>query len=548
MILDLRVKNFVLIEDLQLSLDSGFIVFTGETGAGKSLLIKAIKLLLGEKASLDYIKPGEKEAQIEALIWGGESIATMLEALGRDPEEEIHIKRIISPKRQRTFINGSPATLKELSNLTKELILLTSQHEFYTLLSPESQLKFLDEFAGLDNELKEFLQKFNRYKELKSEVQRLAQEQKDITLKREFLEYQLRELEELSPSEEEEEELLTKRERLKNLSVLKEDTFSLCSILEEVETGLHSAISVFDKLQRIENFFSSFSDTLRSFYYELKEIIREVETYKSSLPEDDQELDQVEERLAKYEKLKKKYQTDTKGLKSLLEEIKDKLSSLETHAFKLEGLKEELASLEKELITLAKNLSEKRKNAAKKLEEHLKRELADLGLEKSKVLVEVISEEDPSRLTQWGFDRVRFLFIPNPGAEPRPLEKIASGGELSRIFLAFKSLLKRESSEVTLIFDEVDTGIGGITAKKLGKKLKALSENAQVICITHLPQIAALADVHYVVEKHTDKEKTSTTIRLVEGEERLKEIARMLGHPEDLELAKKFLSSLDTNG
>ena len=544
MLLELKISNLVLIESVHLDLGEGFIVFTGETGAGKSLLVKAIRLLLGEKGGSNYIKPGCKEGEVEALIWGGEKVAKRLEELGYSPEEEIHVRRILSKKRQKIYINGSPATLNELAYLTKDLIMLTSQHEFYTLLSPEKQLEFLDQFLELDALLEKYKTYFYNYKNLLNEIKTLEEKISEAQLKKDFILFQINELEELNPDPEEEETLLKEREKLKNLSFLKENLYFLNSSFEETTTTLSQITSTLEKISNLEASFKDYLSKIYSFYYELQEISRELNSYFHQLPEDDSLLNEVEERLAKYEKLKRKYKTDTLGLINLLKKLKEELNLIDAGEEKYEQLKKEEEKLRNELFKLALELGERRLKGASRLQTLLKKELKDLGIEKCEFKVEIKSREaKPENLTPIGLEEVRFLFSPNPGVPLKPLEKIASGGELSRIFLACKSILQGKVSAGTLIFDEVDTGIGGITAKKIAQKLKNLSKNYQILCITHLPQIAALADSHYVVEKEIGENKTETRIRKVEKENRIKEIARMLGDPENLDLAKNFLKT-----
>lgn len=544
MLLELKISNLVLIENIHLDLDKGFVVFTGETGAGKSLLIKAVKLLLGEKGGANYIRPGAKEGEIEAIIWGGEKLSQKLQEAGYTPQEEIHIRRIFSPNRQKIYMNGSPATLAELSKLTKDLILLTSQHEFYTLLSSEKQLEFLDHFLELTPYLKEYQELYYKYKSLVSQIKELEEKIASSQLKKDFLLFQIREIEELKPDPEEEENLQKEREKLKNLSLLKEKTQFLLSNLEEIEKNFYQIVSSFESLSKIEHKFKDHYSKVFSMYYELKEIARDLIDYSSHLPEDDTALNEIEERLSKYEKLKRKYKRDTQGLIKLLEELKEEISLLEVGEENYENLLKEEETLKKRLIESALKLSEERLKGIPKLQSLLKKELKDLGMEKADFKIELILREPKiENLGPLGLDEITFLFSSNPGVPLKPLEKVASGGELSRIFLACKSILKEKTEAGSLIFDEVDVGIGGTTAKKIAQKLKDLSQNYQVLCVTHLPQIAVLADIHYVVEKEIKEKETKTKIKKVEGEERLKEIARMLGDPQNLELAKSFLEA-----
>ncbi|MGB9761989.1 MAG: DNA repair protein RecN [Caldimicrobium thiodismutans] len=544
MLLELKIKNFVLIEEASFSLDEGLTVITGETGAGKSLLVKALKVLLGEKGEAGYIKGGSEWAEVEALIYGGKALSEKLKGLGYPPEEEIHIKRIITKQRTKAFLNGSPITLAELAKVTKDLISLTSQHEYYIFLNRENQLNFLDEILEVKSLVKRYQEKFYQYRDLKKELLELENKISEATLRKDFLLYQISEIEELNPDPEEEAELLKKRERLRHLQLIKDLLYSLSSELDEIDLHLSKALGFLQKLSRFETSLTEKERTLQEFYYELKELQRDLSGLSAELPEDESSLEEIEFRLSRYEKLKKKYGKDAQGLKELKEELKKELSLIETGEEKLEKLLREKERLERELLEMALEIRRFRKEGIQKLKDLVKKELKDLGMNWVEFEINLMEKEPKAeKLTIYGLDEVEFLFSPNPGQPLRPLEKIASGGELSRIFLAFKTLLKEKKDFGTLIFDEVDTGIGGQTAHKVGEKLKELSENFQVICITHLPQIARLADHHFVVEKRLKENETVTFFKKVEGEERLREMARMLGDINNLELAKKFLTA-----
>jgi len=543
MLQELRIKNFVLIEEALFSFEKGLTVFTGETGAGKSLLVKALRVLLGDRGAQAYIKAGKETAEVEAIISGGEALSERLREMGLPEEEEIHLKRILTPQRQKIYLNGSPLSLSELSRLTKELITLTSQHEYYTFLNRDNQLNFLDEILGIKEELKGYQEAYSRYKDLEREVLDLQERLSQTALKRDYLSFQIREIEELNPDPEEEEALLKKRERLRNLAQLKELLSTLQQALDGASLHLSQALNILQRLSRFERSLTLREKALQDLYFEVKELLRDTSQLEAELPEDESSLEEIEARLARYEKLKKKYGRDAEGLRRLKEELKAELMLTESGEEALEKLMKEKEALERELLERALELSRRRSKGKVLLRDLVKKELRDLGMEKVEFEIELkLKEPGPQNLTPTGLDEIEFLFSPNPGQPLRPLEKIASGGELSRIFLAFKTLYKERSQTGTLIFDEVDTGIGGETALQVGAKLKELSSNFQVICITHLPQIARLADHHYVVEKLLGEGETKTIFRKVEGEERLKEIARMLGDSQNLELAKKFLS------
>ncbi len=533
MLLELKICNFVLIDEVHLEFDKGFSVITGETGAGKSLFIKALKLILGERGSPQLIKPGRSEAEIEAIIWGGTYLAKKLEELGLPPDEEIHIRRTISPNRQKTFVNGSPITLTELSRLTQELISLTSQHEQYTLFNRDNQLLFLDTFLNLTERLQNYRALYKKYRDLSNECEALIRKRNELEQRREFLLFQLRELEELNPDPQEELELQTLRDRIRNLNFLKENLKALEECLQSVDENLYRALSYLRKISPIESSLGERERMLELQAFDVRELLREVQGLLSGLPEDERGLEEIESRLARYEKLKKKYKTDTEGLTKLREELKVALSGSESFDFELERIQKQLKDLEKELLMLAEEISEKRAQGSRVFAEALVQELKDLALERAEIKINLLRREAKvENLTNSGLDELEILFSSNPGLPPRPLEKIASGGELSRLFLAIKTVLKEDRGPATLVFDEIDTGIGGITATMVGQKLKALSEKSQIICITHLPQIAKFADHHYLVEKLIEGNSTTTVIRRLDDKSRAKELARMSGHQE----------------
>ncbi len=531
-----------MLDEVQLSFDKGFIVFTGETGAGKSLLVKALKLLLGEKGGANYLKPNCEQAEIEALFSIDNSLSKKLEEMGYNVEEEIHLKRIITSSKQRAFLNGSPVSLAELSTITKELISITSQHEHHSLLSKENQLKLLDEFLGLQEKVYAYQNLLNKYLSLKREWQELKEKIEEALLKKDFLNFQISEIEELKPDPKEEENLLKLREQLKHLTQLRELYSALKENLEKLYEDLSLTLNILQKLSKFESSLEARGKSLENLYYEIRELEREIQSLEVALPEDERDLDAIEARLSKYERLKKKYHRDTRGLLLYYEELKKELSLLETGEDQLKELSSTLENLEREVLELALNLSEERFKGKTKIERLLIQELHTLGMEKAIFEISLKRRESrASSLTPLGIDEIDFLFSPNPGMPLRPLEKVASGGELSRIFLAVRSLIKERRGLGTFIFDEVDTGIGGQTAIKVGEKLKELSKEFQIICITHLPQIARFADHHFVVEKVLGERETKTFFKKVEGKERLRELARMLGDSSNLELAEKFL-------
>jgi len=529
MLLELRLRNFLLIEEARLSLGPGFTVLTGETGAGKSLLVKALRLVLGERGGADYLRPGAGEAVVEALLSSPE-LPERLSTLGLEPAEEILVRRVITPERSRIFINGSPVPLKMLAQLTRGLVVLTGQHEFRTLLSPEYRLRLLDAFAGTRELLQGYREVFFRLKEVRERRRALEEELSRLARERDFLDFQIREIEEAGLSPGEDEELQREREVLRNLTRLREGLSEGARALSAAGEELSRALAALKGLVRFEEGLSGLLARLEGAYYEILEGERELEEHLSDLPEDDSRLEEVEARLARLENLKRKYGSSVEEILRTLEELRRRRERLEGGEEELAALSAEEARLAEEALERALALSSERIRAAAELSRRVTEELSALAFSGAEFRVEVRREEArPEALGPEGLDRVEFLVRTNPGTPERPLEKVASGGELSRIFLALKGVLAERDRAACLIFDEVDAGVGGVAAVRVGEKLRKLARREQVICITHLPQIARLADRHFAVEKEVSGGKTFTRVRELSPEERERELRRMLG-------------------
>ncbi|QJA06695.1 DNA repair protein RecN [Thermosulfurimonas marina] len=529
MLLELRLQNFLLIEEAHLSLGPGFTVLTGETGAGKSLLIKALRLVLGERGGPEYLRPGAKEAVVEALL-ASSKLPKRLSSLGLEPAEEILVRRIITPERSRIFVNGAPVPLKMLARVTQGLVVLTGQHEFRALLSPEYRLRLLDAFAGTEDLRRRYREVFSHLRKLREERRRLEEECSRLARERDFLEFQIREIEEAGLCPGEDEELEREREVLRNLTRLKEGLSEGVRALSVAGRELSQALSALRGLARFEEGLSGLLARLEGAYYEVLEGERELQGRLTSLPEDDSRLEEVEARLARLQNLKRKYGSTVEEILETLVELKARRERLEGGEDRLADLVAEEGRLAEEALGLALELSSERIRAAAELSRRVTEELSGLAFTGAEFRVEVQREEvRPEALGPEGLDRVEFLVRTNPGTPERPLEKVASGGELSRIFLALKGALAERDRAACLIFDEVDSGVGGRAAVRVGEKLRELSQRDQVICITHLPQIARLADRHFVVEKEVLGAQAFTRVRELSGEEREREWLRMLG-------------------
>ncbi len=539
MLVELRFRDFVLIREANLSFDPGFTVLTGETGAGKSLLMQGLHLLLGARGGPHLIRPGAKEAIIEAVISGGGLLTQRLSEMGYEPSEEVVLRRIISPTKSRIYINGSPANLQMLSRLTSGFIILASQHEHQLLARPEDRLRLLDEFAGIKDLLNTYQKAYTRYRHLKTEYENFAQKIGRLEQEKDFLRFQIQEIEEASLTPGEDKTLVEERTRLRNISKLRELIGQVIYNLEKAIEFLSNAKRDIFSASEIDKKLEDSATKIEEFFYEIEDRFFSLQEYLNSLFVDETRLEEIEERLDKINRLKRKYGDSIEEILHKLDELKKEYENLEIGEERLEELGIELKTQEERVHSLAEELSLIRKKAALKLSQQVNAKLSALGMPEAKFEVEV--KDTAESFGPFGFDRVEFLVATNPQTELMPLMKIVSGGELSRIFLALKVTLSKDLGTQVLIFDEVDAGIGGLTATKVGAMLKELSRYQQVICVTHLPQIAAMADHHFVVEKESDAKEAYTTIRKLTLEERTKELARMLGQEEAFDLAKRML-------
>ncbi len=528
-LIELTVKNFILVESIELQFAEGLNIITGETGAGKSLLVGAINLLTGGKVDWDIVS-GTEKSEIIGVFEITTRAREILEDMGIESDEEIIIRRVLNPnqRKSRSYVNMIPVTQQFLRALTSALVDIHGQHVHQSLFDVSTHLQYLDKFAG-NEELRERLKKaYNELMELKRRYQAELKEVEETEKVRDFLEFQLKELEDAELKIGEEEELEERIKVLSNLETLRSGISEAMKFLYEDDDSAYSklthATGILQDLSRIDQEFNKDVESLEEILIGVEDIWRRLLDYFKKLESEPEELDRLMARLSKINRLKEKYKTDIKGLLKILDETKEKLSKVEIRDELLRKLKSELNEKEKEVKKIALELSKSRKDAAGKFEKLVMEELAALGMPRAVFVVDFKEKE----IDETGMDEVEFLITTNPGESPRPIRKIASGGELSRVMLALKTVLSDIDDIPTLIFDEIDVGIGGRIAEVVGKKLKAISERRQVIAITHLPQIAVYGDKHFVVEKESIGDKTVTHVREVKGDERVREIARML--------------------
>ncbi len=548
MLVQLAIADFAIIKDLEISLKSGLNVLSGETGAGKSIIINAVNLILGGRASADLIRTGCKEARVEALFIVPENqvLEEMLSDLGFSFGGELLIKRTVSREgRNKISINGSLATLQMLSRIGALLISVSGQYEHQLLLKPDNHLYLLDDFGGLSEERAKFTEVFNRYQSLKEEMRVLEKKLREILEKQELNRFQIQEIEEAGINPGEDQGLVEEKRRLQHAEELLEIVTEGYQVLYERNDSLLSTISQFmkklDKGAEIDNRFAAVRDGLREVEIALEDISFALRDFQKSINRDPYRLEEVMERLELLNRLKRKYGPSLVDVLQFRDELAGVMFDLDEKKLRLEQLEKERREVETDLLDRAITLSKKRKKVSKELEKAVERELQHLHMQNTRFRVRFEKERSTGRkkgegavseLGADGFDQIEFMIAPNIGEDLRPLSKIASGGELSRLMLAIKTIVARTASVETIIFDEVDSGISGATAEVIGDKVLSLTKYHQIICITHLPQIASKGQTHFLVRKRVADGRTQTAISELDQKERVQEIARLLGGKE----------------
>jgi DNA repair protein RecN (Recombination protein N) len=545
MLRELRIKNFAVIDRVELELGPGLNIITGETGAGKSIILNALGLIAGERGASDIIRHREDEATVEALFEGlPPAIERKLGDAGFDSGGELVIKRILNRSgKNRIYLNGSLAPLAVLAEVGGALVHIYGQHEHHTLLRPETHLNLLDAFAELDDSAQAMKKKFealthawNRLTETRDGLERRRRE-------RALLEAQAEEIGRAQLRTAEEEELRATKNILANAEKLHQGCREGEELLYEGDAALVGGLGKYAarlrELAAIDQHLQPTAELIDSSLAQLQEAALQLRRYADRAHFDPRALEQLEDRLAEIQRLKRKYNAGVDEILRLEGEIKQSLESLEQGEEQIAGQERAFAQVRQGAWDQAEKLSVERMRAAKKLKREMEREVKSLGMMETVFEVRFLVQEDKpdqppffvggKKLTERGMDEVEFYFSPNPGEPVKALAKIASGGELSRLMLALKSLVLTPGVVSTLLFDEVDSGVGGGVAEIVGKKLKQVAARHQVISVTHLPQIAAMADCHFVVQKEVEKGRTFTHVRRLSEKDRIAEVARMLG-------------------
>ncbi len=539
MLVELRLENFAVIENVAVEFGAGLNLLTGETGAGKSMLIDALALLLGGKASPDVVRFGAERAvvaavfEIEAAI--EKAVCKILEDNGMDADDAgLILRREISSK-GRVFVNNQPATVALLKQLAPHIASIHAQNESLVSFDAGVRLELLDQFAGI--QLEPVQQAFNRWQEINSRIARLQQGEQEKLRLVDLWTFQKREMEDARLHPGEDEHMEAQKRVLSNAEKIYSAAMHAFDLLYEgaasTAASLRAAQKHIEELIRYEPKFQEGLASLESARISIEDVGASLRDYAGAIESSPERLAEIEDRLALLDRLKRKYGPTLDDVIKLGEEVTRKLSEIENKDEILKQLQTELGAAAEAYLQSARAISKKRYEAAKKLGKLVETEINQLAM-KSQFRIELGGTDEESNWTSSGFDQAEYLISTNPGEPQHPLDQIASGGELSRVMLALKasvesgSAKKRSAAQRTLVFDEIDTGIGGRAAEAVGKKLKELSRAHQIVCVTHLPQIATFADHHYLISKKEVSGRTRTSVTEIKGEERTEEIARML--------------------
>ena len=534
----LRIRNLALVEDLEWQLAPGFTAITGETGAGKSIIIGALQLLLGERTDKSLIRTGAESCTVEAVFAGDElkQLNSLLDECGVESADgELIVKRSFSTAgTNRQFINGSPTTLAVLKLVGDELVDLHGPHDHQSLLSPERQLALLDGYAHSDETLREFEQAYRKLQSLRAEHASLSTAESAREQEIDLLRHQINEITGANLTSGEEDEIATRYRLASNSKRLLELAAAISRKLSEADDAILSQLAETQRLlrdlEKIDPDKSTLADAHAACVVELSEISRTVGQYAEQLDLDPAQLAALEERVTLFESLKRKYGGSIAGVIAFGERAAERMRKIEGRDAELERLSQEIESARGEVERIGHALHKARSKAAPKLAENIRANLRDLGFRQSEFDVKLAGLEE-ARAS--GFDAVELLFSPNPGEPLKPLRLIASSGEISRLMLAIKSSLAAQDAIPLLVFDEIDANVGGEIANAVGEKMRKLAAEHQVLCITHLPQVAAAAATQFVVTKEVVRGRTHSRLSEVAGKARQEEIARMLGGKTD---------------
>ncbi|MBC2177162.1 DNA repair protein RecN [Listeria booriae] len=554
MLQELTIRNFAIIESLNLSFQEGMTVLTGETGAGKSIIIDALGLLVGGRGSVDFIRHGEEKLEIQGLFTINPQNKGCLEALesnGIDASDHMVVleRTLFQSGKNTCRINGKLATTGVLREIGSRLIDIHSQHEHQELMNDEFHLQLLDRFAWKEiaSTLSQYEAKYAEYKEMKAKWHNWTKNEQELAQRLDMLRFQQDEITNADLRLGEEEALMEQKHVLANFEKINENLQNAYTALQGEERGLEfvsEAMRYVGAASDILPEFKTLSESVASSFYLLEESAMQIRQELDKLEFQPDELDTIESRLNELNQLKRKYGKTVEAIIHYNEEIDQEILELSDRETHLGQLEKELESAKQDLQKLAEKLTTIRQKAAKQLEKQIKNELNQLYMEKA--IFQVNFATPASEFTENGIDKVAFYMSTNPGEPLKPLSRIASGGELSRMMLALKTIFSRHQGITSIIFDEVDTGVSGRVAQAIAEKIYAVAVGSQVLCISHLPQVAAMADHHFYISKTTTANRTMTSVTALSGDEKVEEISRMIAGIEVTDVTKQHATEMLT--
>ncbi len=573
MLRSLYIRDYALIEELDVEFGSGLNIITGETGAGKSILIGALKMILGERASTEVVRTGAKKAVIEGVFDEADT-PQMRDLLGEndiESQSQIILRREISSSQSRSFINDTPATAQLLRDVAARLIDLHGQHEHQSLLRSETHLELLDNFGSLGGLVGSYRKQYGIVEDLVRQRNALVARERELHQQKELYAFQIEEIDRVAPQEGEEDSLESERRVLENAEHLYEATARLYEMLYESDNAVHDQLVVarneIQDLARIDRDFDESLSEVKSAQIVISEVAKFLQDYNARVEFNPERLDEIRERLGVIDLLKRKYGGTLEAVLAYREEIGETYDLAANYEGAIERLTTQIRAAQQELSDAGLRLSAKRHEVAQRIEQAIVSELAGLGIPHSRFEVQFSRREDSEGWIMLsvagrgverymafatGMDVVEFYISTNVGEAPRPLARVASGGEISRIMLALKTILARSERLPILVFDEIDVGISGPIARKVGESMHALAHYHQIIAITHHPQIAALGDIHFVVEKRVDKGRTRTHIQRLGDADRAAQVASLISGAEiteaSLESARELMAAPRKSG
>ncbi|MCH4170546.1 MAG: DNA repair protein RecN [Lactobacillus sp.] len=546
MLQELVIHDFAIIEDLAIEFNNGMTVLTGETGAGKSIIIDAVGLLAGGRGSTDFIRAGAKKCVLEGqfVVNDVAAIKAKLDGFGIPQEDDtILLQRDISTSgRSVCRINGHLVNISILKKIGEMLVDIHGQNEHQELMYPEKHLGLLDHFAQktVGPIMKQYRLAFNNYKQLFTQLKKRQDNEQEWAQRLDMLKFQTNEIQSANVKVGEDEALSAERDRLENYQKINENLASSYQVLTGVEPNaldqLGQAMSAMQEIADLDEAFRGISESINNAFYELQDTASDISHQIDNLSWDEGRLDEIEKRLETLTELKRKYGQNLTAVLDYYQKIKAELDEMESSNADNDDLQQQVQTAQDQVKALGQKLSKVRHKAALQLKQAVQKELADLYMDKAEFSV-IFHESDKIRYTETGADQVEFYIRTNLGEGSKPLAKIASGGELSRIMLAIKTIFSRNEGVTSIIFDEVDTGVSGRVAQAIANKIAVIGQSSQVLCITHLPQVAAMADNQLRIQKVIKAQRTTTTVTLLQNHARVEELARMITGTELTELS-----------